>query len=95
MLHEWLEQGFEEMVAVRRYLHMHPELSFEEVHTPAYIANYHRELGLEVREGVGGRGVVATLRGGKPGKTVAIRADFDALPIQELNEYRINRNMMA
>lgn len=86
MLHEWLEQGFEEMVAVRRYLHMHPELSFEEVHTPAYIANYHRELGLEVREGVGGRGVVATLRGGKPGKTVAIRADFDALPIQELND---------
>lgn len=81
-----LELGFEEMVSIRRYLHANPELSFQEVHTPAYIANYHRELGLEVREGVGGRGVVATLRGAKPGKTVALRADFDALAIQELND---------
>ena len=82
-LHAMLENEFEEMVAIRRYLHERPELSFQEVHTPAYIANYHRELGLEVREGVGGRGVVATLRGGKPGKTVALRADFDALAIEE------------
>ncbi|MDM5332295.1 M20 family metallopeptidase [Ureibacillus composti] len=81
-----LQNYFEEMVSIRRYLHANPELSFQEVHTPAYIANYHRELGLEVREGVGERGVVATLRGGKPGKTVALRADFDALAIQELNE---------
>ena len=81
-----LQTNFEEMVAIRRYLHEHPELSHQEVHTPAYIAKYHRELGLEVREGVGGRGVVATLRGGKPGKTVALRADFDALEIEELNE---------
>ena len=78
-----LAAEYEEMVAVRRYIHERPELSFEEVHTPAYIANYHRELGLEVREGVGDRGVVATLRGGKPGKTVALRADFDALAITE------------
>ncbi|CAM5192598.1 Amidohydrolase OS=Ureibacillus acetophenoni OX=614649 GN=SAMN05877842_1018 PE=4 SV=1 [Ureibacillus acetophenoni] len=81
-----LDKEFEEMVSIRRYLHANPELSFQEIHTPAYIANYHRELGLEVREGVGGRGVVATLRGGKPGKTVALRADFDALAIQELND---------
>jgi amidohydrolase len=81
-----LESNFEEMVAIRRYLHEHPELSHEEVHTPAYIAKYHKELGLEVREGVGQRGVVATLKGGKPGKTVALRADFDALAIQELND---------
>lgn len=81
-----LQTNFEEMVIIRRYLHEHPELSHEEVHTPAYIAKFHRELGLEVREGVGGRGVVATLRGGKPGKTVALRADFDALEIMELNE---------
>ncbi|WP_332651360.1 M20 family metallopeptidase [Lysinibacillus sp. 54212] len=81
-----LENNFEEMVAIRRYLHERPELSFQEVHTPAYIANFHRELGLEVREGVGERGVVATLKGGKPGKTVALRADFDALAIQELND---------
>ena len=71
------------MVEVRRYLHQHPELSFQEVKTPKYIAEYHERLGHEVRTGVGGGGVVATLRGGKPGKTVALRADFDALPIQE------------
>ncbi|MEK4228289.1 M20 family metallopeptidase [Solibacillus sp. FSL H8-0538] len=81
-----LQSKFEEMVVIRRYLHERPELSHQEVHTPAYIANYHRKLGLEVREGVGERGVVATLRGGKPGKTVALRADFDALAIQELND---------
>ena len=84
--HLTLQENFEEMVAIRRYLHEHPELSHQEVHTPAYIANYHRELGLEVREGVGERGVVATLRGARPGKTVALRADFDALAIQELND---------
>lgn len=81
-----LQNVFEEMVSIRRYLHANPEVSFQEVHTPAYIADFHRELGLEVREGVGERGVVATLRGGKPGKTVALRADFDALAIQELND---------
>lgn len=81
-----LENNFEEMVAIRRYLHERPELSFQEIHTPAYIAKFHRELGLEVREHVGERGVVATLKGGKPGKTVALRADFDALAIQELND---------
>jgi amidohydrolase len=81
-----LHQRFEEMVIIRRYLHEYPELSHEEVHTPTYIAKYHRELGLEVREQVGGRGVVATLRGAKPGKTVALRADFDGLAIQELND---------
>ncbi|ATP38919.1 peptidase M20 [Solibacillus sp. R5-41] len=81
-----LQESFEEMVIIRRYLHEYPELSHEEVHTPIYIANFHRELGLEVREQVGGRGVVATLRGAKPGKTVALRADFDGLAINELND---------
>lgn len=81
-----LDRYYEEMVSIRRYLHANPELSFQEVHTPAFVAKFHRELGLEVREGVGGRGVVATLRGAKPGKTVALRADFDALPIQEEND---------
>lgn len=81
-----LDRYYEEMVSIRRYLHANPELSFQEVNTPRFIANFHRELGLEAREGVGGRGVVATLRGAKPGKTVALRADFDALPIQEEND---------
>jgi amidohydrolase len=81
-----LKQNYDEMVEIRRHLHQNPELSFEEVETPKYIAAYHERLGHEVRTGVGGRGVVATLRGSKPGKTVALRADFDALPIQEENE---------
>lgn len=81
-----LENNYEEMVRVRRELHMNPELSFEETETAAYIAAYQKEIGLDVRTGVGGHGVVATLKGGKPGKTVAIRADFDALPIFQEND---------
>lgn len=81
-----LDENYEEMVGIRRHLHEYPELSFEEVETPAYIAAYHKKLGHEVREGVGGRGVVALLRGARPGKTVALRADFDALAIQEEND---------
>ncbi|MFE1630199.1 M20 family metallopeptidase [Brevibacillus reuszeri] len=82
-LYELLDQAYGEMVEVRRHLHQYPELSFQEVKTPKFIAEYHEKLGHEVRTGVGGGGVVATLRGGKPGQTVALRADFDALPIQE------------
>ncbi|MGE7986430.1 amidohydrolase [Lysinibacillus fusiformis] len=81
-----IDENYEEMVGIRRHLHEYPELSFEEVETPAYIAAYHKELGHEVREGVGGRGVVAVLHGARPGKTVALRADFDALAIQEEND---------
>lgn len=85
-LFELLSEHFDEMVEVRRFLHQNPELSFREVNTPKYIAEYHRALGHEVNEGIGKRGIVAKLYGGKPGKTVALRADFDALAIQELND---------
>ncbi|OCA90302.1 M20 metallopeptidase family protein [Pseudobacillus wudalianchiensis] len=78
-----LEEIYPKMVEIRRELHMNPELSFQEVQTPKYISKFLQELGLDVKTGVGGRGVVAKLTGGHPGKTVAIRADFDALPIQE------------
>lgn len=78
-----LESIYPELVEFRRDLHMHPEVAFTEVRTPERIAEFHRALGNEVRTGVGSRGVVATLRGGKTGKTVALRADFDALPIQD------------
>ncbi|WP_264476690.1 M20 family metallopeptidase [Jeotgalibacillus aurantiacus] len=71
------------MVSVRRYLHQHPELSFEEKETPAMIAAFYRELGVEVKTGVGGNGVTALIKGGNPGKRIALRADFDALPIQD------------
>lgn len=78
-----LDHIYEEIVDIRRYLHQHPELSFKEVNTANYIANYHEKLGHQVRTNVGGNGVLAYLEGGKPGPTVALRADFDALPIQE------------
>jgi amidohydrolase len=84
-LYRKLDELYNEIVEIRRYLHQHPELSFEEVETPEYIAVYHEKLGHEVRRKVGGRGVLAVLRGGKPGPTIALRADFDALPIQEEN----------
>jgi amidohydrolase len=71
------------MVHLRRLLHQVPELSFTEEKTPVFIADYLEQLGVEVKRGVGGRGVVGYIKGGKPGKTVALRADFDALPIQE------------
>lgn len=83
VLHSRLESVYPELVAFRRDLHMNPELSFKEARTPQRIAEFHQALGLEVRTGVGGRGVVSTLRGGRPGRTVALRADFDALPIQD------------
>lgn len=78
-----MEELFPELVKFRRDFHMYPELSFHEENTPKKIADFLTGLGLEVRTGVGGRGVVGLLRGGKPGKTVALRADFDALPIQD------------
>lgn len=77
------QEIYPELVELRRDLHMYPELSFQEVNTPKKIATFLTEMGLEVRTGVGGNGVVGILRGGKPGKTVALRADFDALPIQD------------
>ncbi|MGD6792762.1 M20 family metallopeptidase [Metabacillus indicus] len=78
-----LDAAYEEMVEIRRYLHMHPEVSFMEFKTTAYIAEYYQKLGIEPRTGVGGNGVVAVVKGGLPGKTIALRADFDALPIQD------------
>jgi amidohydrolase len=76
----------DELVAVRRDLHQHPELGFEEVRTSGIVAERLRALGLEPRTGVGRTGVTALLRGGRPGKTVLLRADMDALPIHEEND---------
>ena len=76
----------EETIAARRHLHQYPELSFQEVETAAYIAARLREHGYEPRTGVGGHGVVAVLRGARPGRVVALRADIDALPIDEATD---------
>ncbi len=78
-----------DMVAFRRDLHQHPELAYEEVRTSGIVARRLDSLGLQVQVGVAQTGVVGLLRGGKsqPGaKTLAIRADMDALPIHEVNE---------
>lgn len=71
------------LIARRRDFHQHPEIAFEEVRTAAIVARELNTLGLEVRTGVGKTGVVALLEGAKPGKTILVRADMDALPIQE------------
>ncbi len=75
-----------ELVANRRYLHQHPELAFQEENTARFVAEQLRELGIEPTTGVAKTGVVGLLRGRKPGKTVLLRADMDALPIDELND---------
>ncbi|SDI75094.1 M20 family metallopeptidase [Alteribacillus bidgolensis] len=82
-LYDLLDRFYNEMVEIRRYLHQYPELSFKEEHTPAYIADFHKKLGHDVKTNVGRRGVTAVLQGGKPGPVIALRADFDALPIHE------------
>jgi amidohydrolase len=75
----------EELVALRRELHRNPELSFQEFKTATLVAEKLSTLGLEVQSGIGQTGVVAMLDGERPGPTVMIRADIDALPIQEMN----------
>jgi amidohydrolase len=73
----------DELVRDRRHLHANPELGFQEHETAAYVAERLRSLGIETRTGVGKTGVVGVIRGGRPGKTVMLRADMDALPVQE------------
>ena len=72
------------LIAVRRDIHAHPELGMEEARTSALVAAKLREWGLETTEGVGGPGVVATLRGKRPGQgAIGLRADMDALAMTE------------
>lgn len=72
-----------QVIAWRRDIHEHPELGNHEVRTAALVAKYLQSLGLEVKTGVAHTGVVAILKGGKPGPVVALRADMDALPVVE------------
>jgi amidohydrolase len=71
------------LIEIRRDLHQHPELGFEEVRTAGVVAAELARLGVAHRTGVGRTGVVGTIEGGRPGPVLAIRADMDALPIQE------------
>ena len=76
-----------DVVAVRRDLHMNPELGFEEHRTAGIVADRLRALGFEVHTGIAGTGVIGVLRGSAPGMTVMLRADMDALPILEENRH--------
>ncbi len=75
-----------EVVATRRDLHEQPELGFEEERTARIVADRLRALGFDVHTGIGKTGVVGVLAGARPGKTIMLRADMDALPIDEEND---------
>jgi amidohydrolase len=77
----------DEVVLLRRDLHMHPELGFHEFRTAGIVAERLRSLGFDVHEGIGTTGVVAVMRGEKPGRTIMLRADMDALPIAEERDH--------
>jgi hippurate hydrolase len=76
-----------EIQQIRRDIHAHPELRFEEDRTSDLVARKLAEWGIEVARGLGGTGVVGTIRHGTSGRSIGLRADMDALPIQELNEF--------
>ncbi len=76
-----------ELVRTRRHLHAHPELSFQEDRTAAFVAEQLKALDAEVRAGVAGTGVIGLLRGEAGERAIALRADMDALPIAEANTF--------
>ncbi len=76
----------DEVIELRRNFHAYPEIGFDLYKTSEFVADYLEKLGLEVKRNVAKTGVVAILRGANPGKTILLRADMDALPIQELND---------
>jgi len=74
------------IIKIRRDIHKHPELSFQEFRTAKLVSDSLKKFGLEVGENIGKTGVVGILKGARPGKTIAFRADMDALPIQETSD---------
>ncbi|OZU90628.1 amidohydrolase [Virgibacillus indicus] len=83
-LMKMLEEREPEMIEIRRYLHEQPELSFHEEKTASYIADFYKGKDVEIEANVGnGFGIIVTIKGASPGKTVGLRADFDALSINE------------
>ncbi|MEH7249001.1 amidohydrolase [Neobacillus niacini] len=83
-LMQMLEDRKDEIIQIRRHLHENPELSFKEEKTSKYIEDFYKGKDVKVDTKVGGgHGLIVTIKGGKPGKTIGLRADFDALPITE------------
>ena len=88
--YEKLSKKENKMIEIRRYLHEHPELSFEEKETAQYIADFYKDKDVTLQTHIGGEGIYGikvTIDSGKPGKTLALRADFDALPIKKIPAY--------
>jgi len=85
-INEKLAGHYDEVVSWRRYMHQYPELSFKETKTAQYIKEKLLSFGLEVKTNRGGHGLIGILQGDQPGKTIALRADFDALPIHDEKE---------
>lgn len=75
------------MTTWRRDIHAHPEIAFEEHRTAALVADKLREFGIEIETGIAGTGIVGTLTKGRGNRAIGLRADLDALPIQEANEF--------
>ena len=84
---EKLRADHAEITAIRRDIHAHPELAFEEHRTAALVAERLRALGIETHTGVGKTGVVGILKAGNGSRSIGLRADMDALPIQEKNDF--------
>ncbi|MGD7366551.1 amidohydrolase, partial [Ralstonia pseudosolanacearum] len=82
-----IERAHGELTELRRDIHAHPELAFQETRTSNLVAERLRQWGLEVHTGLGKTGVVGVLRGGSGGKTIGLRADMDALPMPEHNRF--------
>lgn len=80
---EEIAQFTDELVAIRRDFHEHPELGMQEIRTSKIVADYLEKLGITVHKGIGNTGVVGVLEGNRPGRMIGLRADMDALPIHE------------
>ena len=80
-----IQNNHAELTTWRRDIHAHPELGFEEERTAKLVADHLEDFGYQVERGVGGTGLVGTLRNGESTRTIGLRADMDALPIQESN----------
>ncbi|MBT2860731.1 amidohydrolase [Staphylococcus coagulans] len=86
---DWFQLAYEkeqDMIETRRYLHQYPELSFQEKHTHDYIVERLQKLNFQIDAHVGQNGILARILGEEPGPTIALRADFDALPIDDLKD---------
>ena len=77
----------QDMITWRRWLHQHPELSFKEFRTSDYIAEVLTSLNIPFHRGLGGTGIVASIEGKQAGGSIGLRADMDALPVNEANEF--------